>query len=180
MDRFQIISRSVRKRFPFPSWKLTINWPEVFPGLELHTIQRLVLFQWFLSNPFQISIGFKCFSWFHVISCWFMLCLDIYGWFIHRYSQFFGFKTRSDLFTDEFQQRPEDSRNGMIWIFDMPSGTCTSALSCHSQQVRCHGWQRSEEHTSELQSRFGISYAVFCLKKKKQKASGRATTDKKK
>src|ERR1043166_2863289 len=25
---------------------------------------------------------------------------------------------------------------------------------------------RSEEHTSELQSRFGISYAVFCLKKK--------------
>src|ERR1043166_6029926 len=27
---------------------------------------------------------------------------------------------------------------------------------------------RSEEHTSELQSRFGISYAVFCLKKKKK------------
>src|ERR1043166_7061297 len=25
---------------------------------------------------------------------------------------------------------------------------------------------RSEEHTSELQSRFGISYAVFCFKKK--------------
>src|ERR1043166_9710471 len=25
---------------------------------------------------------------------------------------------------------------------------------------------RSEEHTSELQSRFGISYAVLCLKKK--------------
>src|ERR1043166_10185865 len=28
-------------------------------------------------------------------------------------------------------------------------------------------FMRSEEHTSELQSRFGISYAVFCLKKKK-------------
>jgi len=28
------------------------------------------------------------------------------------------------------------------------------------------GITRSEEHTSELQSRFGISYAVFCLKKK--------------
>src|ERR1043166_9990852 len=26
-------------------------------------------------------------------------------------------------------------------------------------------FRRSEEHTSELQSRFGISYAVFCLKK---------------
>src|SRR5216117_3920466 len=41
-----------------------------------------------------------------------------------------------------------------------------------------HGWEaferrifvkRSEEHTSELQSPFLISYAVFCLKKKKKK-----------
>src|SRR3546814_2084926 len=31
---------------------------------------------------------------------------------------------------------------------------------------RCN---RSEEHTSELQSLMRISYAVFCLKKKKQK-----------
>src|ERR1043166_10145246 len=30
----------------------------------------------------------------------------------------------------------------------------------------CPAGCRSEEHTSELQSRFGISYAVFCLKKK--------------
>src|SRR5213075_3477978 len=29
--------------------------------------------------------------------------------------------------------------------------------------------RRSEEHTSELQSRLVISYAVFCLKKKKKK-----------
>src|SRR3546814_4121360 len=28
-------------------------------------------------------------------------------------------------------------------------------------------WYRSEEHTSELQSLMRISYAVFCLKKKK-------------
>src|SRR3546814_1363172 len=30
-----------------------------------------------------------------------------------------------------------------------------------------HGGRRSEEHTSELQSLMRISYAVFCLKKKK-------------
>src|SRR3546814_6474007 len=30
--------------------------------------------------------------------------------------------------------------------------------------------RRSEEHTSELQSLMRISYAVFCLKKKKQKS----------
>src|SRR3546814_6641068 len=33
--------------------------------------------------------------------------------------------------------------------------------------TRCEG--RSEEHTSELQSLMRISYAVFCLKKKKNK-----------
>src|SRR3546814_6290919 len=32
-----------------------------------------------------------------------------------------------------------------------------------------HAVVRSEEHTSELQSLMRISYAVFCLKKKKQK-----------
>src|SRR3546814_9451631 len=31
--------------------------------------------------------------------------------------------------------------------------------------------QRSEEHTSELQSLIRISYAVFCLKKKKRKTN---------
>src|SRR3546814_10254324 len=32
----------------------------------------------------------------------------------------------------------------------------------------CGRFRRSEEHTSELQSLMRISYAVFCLKKKKQ------------
>src|SRR3546814_5140821 len=42
--------------------------------------------------------------------------------------------------------------------------------------LRAHGFpallyiaSRSEEHTSELQSLMRISYAVFCLKKKKKK-----------
>ena len=39
-------------------------------------------------------------------------------------------------------------------------------VSCGSlTEQSCH--ERSEEHTSELQSQFRISYAVFCLKKKK-------------
>src|SRR3546814_1104611 len=36
-----------------------------------------------------------------------------------------------------------------------------------STQSRFRFLQRSEEHTSELQSLMRISYAVFCLKKKK-------------
>src|SRR3546814_8330477 len=35
--------------------------------------------------------------------------------------------------------------------------------------------QRSEEHTSELQSLMRISYAVFCLKKKKQTNNKQST-----
>src|SRR3546814_2636517 len=35
--------------------------------------------------------------------------------------------------------------------------------------------ERSEEHTSELQSLMRISYAVFCLKKKKKKVPHRST-----
>src|SRR3546814_4580905 len=37
--------------------------------------------------------------------------------------------------------------------------------------------QRSEEHTSELQSLMRISYAVFCLKKKKNTTSQRRSPD---
>src|SRR3546814_5627873 len=35
-----------------------------------------------------------------------------------------------------------------------------------SQRIIDDGMQRSEEHTSELQSLMRISYAVFCLKQK--------------
>src|SRR3546814_4975718 len=45
------------------------------------------------------------------------------------------------------------------------------AFRLHARRYRQHEWNRvvrSEEHTSELQSLMRISYAVFCLKKKKQ------------
>src|SRR3546814_4961423 len=40
-----------------------------------------------------------------------------------------------------------------------------------SRGARARDGDRSEEHTSELQSLMRISYAVFCLKKKKNKIS---------
>src|SRR3546814_1830499 len=36
------------------------------------------------------------------------------------------------------------------------------------EELQASGRSRSEEHTSELQSLMRISYAVFCLKKKKK------------
>src|SRR3546814_7255129 len=43
------------------------------------------------------------------------------------------------------------------------------AAAVLDQDPAVHGGKRSEEHTSELQSLMRISYAVFCLKKKKKK-----------
>src|SRR3546814_10250142 len=56
----------------------------------------------------------------------------------------------------------------------------------HFMKVRLHpcshsGGERSEEHTSELQSLMRISYAVFCLKKKntnKQKSTSQQVCQK--
>src|SRR3546814_6373988 len=45
-------------------------------------------------------------------------------------------------------------------------GEGASALAEEATPGRTHGHERSEEHTSELQSLMRISYAVFCLKKK--------------
>src|SRR3546814_9898711 len=45
-----------------------------------------------------------------------------------------------------------------------------------SEMSPSHNLNRSEEHTSELQSLMRISYAVFCLKKKKHKSTTETTT----
>src|SRR3546814_5432930 len=54
----------------------------------------------------------------------------------------------------------------------MTAGSSPSSAPCPtlpSDAHSCGTCRRSEEHTSELQSLMRISYAVFCLKKKKHK-----------
>src|SRR3546814_7642785 len=46
-------------------------------------------------------------------------------------------------------------------------------FGAHSMILRRLTACRSEEHTSELQSLMRISYAVFCLKKKKQNTNAK-------
>src|SRR3546814_4783412 len=67
------------------------------------------------------------------------------------------------------------SQDASAFLADNSSFVSTSALTTRlfgalssrlSFDVR-HETERSEEHTSELQSLMRISYAVFCLKKKK-------------
>src|SRR3546814_1933471 len=47
-----------------------------------------------------------------------------------------------------------------------PTGTIGLVMDCDTTGIE-PDFARSEEHTSELQSLMRISYAVFCLKKKK-------------
>src|SRR3546814_19327876 len=60
------------------------------------------------------------------------------------------------------------SPSGASWSSRAQNGQCHLSFA-FSASVRdfSHSCLRSEEHTSELQSLMRISYAVFCLKKKK-------------
>src|SRR3546814_9573371 len=52
---------------------------------------------------------------------------------------------------------------------DLPIGVAQMFVDRRFGRFELHGlFQRSEEHTYELQSLMRISYAVFCLKKKKK------------
>src|SRR3546814_10888246 len=61
-------------------------------------------------------------------------------------------------------------KNGFFYVLDRTNGRLISADPIAKVTWASHiDLKRSEEHTSELQSLMRISYAVFCLKKKKNK-----------
>src|SRR3546814_2679880 len=70
--------------------------------------------------------------------------------------------------------RVRDRHRGHLGRDAMVCGAARLSIAAWTRLV--HGWGharlsavvRSEEHTSELQSLMRISYAVFCLKKKKK------------
>src|SRR3546814_6904181 len=67
---------------------------------------------------------------------------------------------------------PLDSASFNSWTVPSgPTSTLMATVPC-SRSLR-DSTGRSEEHTSELQSLMRISYAVFCLKKKKKKNKDR-------
>src|SRR3546814_1819724 len=57
-------------------------------------------------------------------------------------------------------------------------GWPVACLTRSGEPAAPDGLDRSEEHTSELQSLMRISYAVFCLKKKKQQHNSDDRTQK--
>src|SRR3546814_4163102 len=62
------------------------------------------------------------------------------------------------------------STMGSLYVNDFNRSGRTYRVQLQAEpQFRMQPEDRSEEHTSELQSLMRISYAVFCLKKKKTK-----------
>src|SRR3546814_3391925 len=62
----------------------------------------------------------------------------------------------------------------VCWIVSLrPVRLALTPRAIKARRVRA---RRSEEHTSELQSLMRISYAVFCLKKKKTSVNHQTTT----
>src|SRR3546814_6258194 len=76
------------------------------------------------------------------------------------------------LFRSRLHSRCRPGFSGQRRAEDNSSSSTSSALTRH---WKCHR-RRSEEHTSELQSLMRISYAVFCLKKKKNTNTSIITT----
>src|SRR3546814_5078218 len=75
------------------------------------------------------------------------------------------FEADPDRYAVKREPAAADAPEGAIWTCPMhPEIQQAGPGSCPI----C-GMVRSEEHTSELQSLMRISYAVFCLKKKKTK-----------
>src|SRR3546814_19661862 len=78
--------------------------------------------------------------------------------------------TRTDTlfpYTTLFRSVPAGLSVAAGWYFGWPFGIGVAGVAVAGMVL----WRvlRSEEHTSELHSLMRISYAVFCLKKKKQK-----------
>src|SRR3546814_9960813 len=75
-------------------------------------------------------------------------------------------------FQSIFEGRGSGSVISMVLVDSLEVAWPAMRANCHNRRVRLPSEFalriRSEEHTSELQSLMRISYAVFCLKKKKR------------
>src|SRR3546814_7544054 len=84
-----------------------------------------------------------------------------------RNNEFHGYSVRDwaqRVARDRAVRRRECARRRRGRSCRPASGSACRSSDRADRRTLCH---RSEEHTSELQSLMRISYAVFCLKKKK-------------
>src|SRR3546814_9282297 len=86
-----------------------------------------------------------------------------------------------EFYREVAEESPAEAVDVAQVLRDSKADVLVSYLPVGSEEAQRHYAQacldagRSEEHTSELQSLMRISYAVFCLKKKKKIYTQRAT-----
>src|SRR3546814_8983243 len=81
--------------------------------------------------------------------------------------------SREDIFVrcsiiNSTSARPDFPAQATAAIGPLPPFSISPRYQSTKRSIPCASDIRSEEHTSELQSLMRISYAVFCLKKKKK------------
>src|SRR3546814_4919002 len=89
--------------------------------------------------------------------------------------------TRTDTlfpYTTLFRSGDHREAGGRLRLPSAPRGhrRLQPPLADPQARPRADAGERSEEHTSELQSLMRISYAVFCLKKKNKNTTSKTLT----
>src|SRR3546814_8795879 len=79
------------------------------------------------------------------------------------------FRSESGIDAEGWRDMAQGISGRLVRLSFRGDATVQPMLSRASRELNLDLSIRSEEHTSELQSLMRISYAVFCLKKKKQK-----------
>src|SRR3546814_3431848 len=83
-----------------------------------------------------------------------------------------GYQTNFGQYRDRYKNIRFEREDGILTMYLHSGGdSLVWDANIHDEMGECLRLvgARSEEHTSELQSLMRISYAVFCLKKKKKK-----------
>src|SRR3546814_8148161 len=107
-----------------------------------------------------------------MVICYLGQCFFVFFLMIRRPPR----STRTDTlfpYTTLFRSHPFSARKASSLAssqISMPSSSALASLlpAASPATRKLVAGERSEEHTSELQSLMRISYAVFCLKKKKK------------
>src|SRR3546814_9018647 len=85
-----------------------------------------------------------------------------------RFVQSAGLPTMREVFGECLSLRKPSLPAIRSCRWETAADTGHRLVLLHREAAWLRDCRRSEEHTSELQSLMRISYAVFCLKKKKQ------------
>src|SRR3546814_3021279 len=119
-----------------------------------------------LINEMVTNPGQHIVQWVVALTLILMSVMSIY-WIVVNLLKNMNLRRRGDSVVATFWETT-NAQDAIRYMEEQPRSEPFSKIALDAAQAAAHHQQsRSEEHTSELQSLMPISYAVFCLKKKK-------------